>query len=129
MKKLVRLAALLGACSAQTIPEAAGNESALVVPRPAGGCAAILCLKGTVCEESCGEARCVPIKPEPECVEDADCRLFSDYCEGCNCVALGNGEPNPTCNGNTVQCFVDPCRLLQARCEYGSCVVGGYATQ
>ncbi|HKU37193.1 MAG TPA: hypothetical protein VJR89_03580 [Polyangiales bacterium] len=126
MKKLLCLVALLGACSAQTIPDTAASESALVAPRPIGGCSVILCPKGTVCEESCGQARCVPV-PKPECVTDADCRLFSDYCEGCNCVALGDGEPDPKCSGNVVQCLVDPCRNLQARCEYGSCVAGDAA--
>lgn len=127
MKKLLCLVVLLGACSAEAIPEAATSESALVAPRPIGGCAVVRCPKGTMCEENCGQARCVPIEPKPECVTDADCRLFSDYCEGCNCVALGHGEPNPKCNGNIVQCFVDPCLNLQAQCVYGSCVAGNAA--
>ena len=126
MKNVLYLAVLLGACSAQTLPESASNESALVAPRPIGGCSVIRCPKGTMCEESCGQARCVPIEPK-ECVQDSDCRLFSDYCEGCNCVALGIGEPDPKCNGNIVQCLVDPCRNLQARCEHGSCVAGDVA--
>ena len=130
MKKIVYLVALLGACAAQGVPDPSTSEAlesqALVAPRP--GCAVILCPKGTVCEESCGEARCVPVEPKRECVKDSDCRLFSDYCEGCNCVALGNGEPDPKCAGDLVQCLVDPCRNLEARCEYGSCVVSEGAT-
>lgn len=123
MKKLVCLVALLGACSAQTIPDATSNESALVAPRPVG-CDVVRCPKGTVCEESCEGPRCVPTYPKPECVKDSDCRLFSDYCEGCNCVALGIGEPNPECSGTIVQCLIDPCLNVKAHCEYGSCVAG-----
>jgi len=127
MKKLVLLAALLGACAAETIPERSTVEAlesqALVAPGGRGRCALILCLPGYQCVENCdGTAGCVPIAPKPECTTDADCRLFSDYCEGCNCVALGAGEPEPKCTGNIVQCLIDPCQGAQARCELGSCV-------
>ena len=129
MKNIIMLAALLlGACAADATAEPSNDEAvdtqALVAPRP-GGCATILCLPTQHCVEHCdGTASCVPSIPGPkvECSRDADCRLFSDYCEGCNCVALGPGESEPKCTGNIVQCFVDPCLHLEARCEHGSCV-------
>jgi hypothetical protein len=117
------------ACSAHDPAESveASEPQALVAP-PARGCAVILCKPGYVCKEGCDGPRCVPLPPsDPECRVDADCRLFSDYCEGCNCVALGAKEPNPICKGDLVQCFVDPCLNLQARCEYGSCVASSGA--
>lgn len=59
------------------------------------------------------------------CSSDADCRLVSDYCEGCACRALATGEADPTlptCKGTIVQCFVDPCRGQRAVCTAGACV-------
>ena len=127
MTRIILLATLLGACSAQTAPQTASETAesqALIRPRP-NPCAAILCQVGYVCEVNCdGTGECVPAAPKPECRTDADCRLFSDYCEGCNCVALGRGESDPKCDGTIVQCLVDPCLGVEARCEYGSCVAG-----
>lgn len=130
MKKLILLTALLGACAADAAPIATGSEAvesqALVSPG-SRGCAVTLCPRPLVCEEDCnGVASCVPATTA-ECRSDADCRLFSDYCEGCNCVALGTGESDPVCKGNPVACFVDPCLNLKARCEFGSCVAGAAA--
>ena len=131
MTRMILLAALLGACSAQTTPETVvenADPQALLRPRPIDPCATIRCKSGYVCEVNAdGTAECVPAAPAPECKTDADCRLFSDYCEGCNCVALGRGEPEPKCTGMIVQCFVDPCLGVEARCEYGSCVAGAAA--
>jgi hypothetical protein len=44
----------------------------------------------------------------------AACRTFSNYCGGCTCQALGTGEPNPTCDGGTVTCLLDPCQSHSA---------------
>lgn len=134
MKRILVLAALLCACTAQAAPEAENIESveaqALVSPGPVRGCEVILCKVGFVCEEDCnGRGSCVPAPEKPECTTDADCRLFSDYCEGCNCVALGPDESEPKCGGTIVQCLVDPCHNLEASCQYGSCVAAGGAAQ
>jgi hypothetical protein len=57
------------------------------------------------------------------CSADADCRLFSDYCTGCDCRALARGEADPTCAGPGVRCLVEPCRDKKAACEKGRCLV------
>ncbi len=55
------------------------------------------------------------------CSTDADCRAFSNYCDGCECLALDSSEPDPVCGGTTVLCFVDPCSVVGAvRCNRGS---------
>ncbi|HEY3495508.1 MAG TPA: hypothetical protein VGK73_12515, partial [Polyangiaceae bacterium] len=62
---------------------------------------------------------------EKECASDRDCRTFSDYCTGCDCRALANGEPDPVCPGPGVQCFVDPCFNQKAVCVDGQCTLAG----
>src|SRR4051794_21059622 len=57
------------------------------------------------------------------CGRDDDCRLFDDYCTGCDCRALGKAAPNPTCGGPGVQCTKRPCGQAVAACEAGRCVV------
>lgn len=89
-------------------------------------CALVRCRAGTQCEVQDGHAVCVPT-PRPECTSDKECRLFSNYCEGCACVALSSGEVDPVCKGDLVACFVDPCRGAEARCVRGQCVLGGAA--
>ena len=109
--------------------QVSSDAEGLKRPPQGNPCAAVLCLEGQQCVVECGQARCVPQYPV-ECKTDADCRLFSDYCEGCNCLALGRKEPDPVCDGQLVQCLLDPCRGLQAVCTYGSCVAsrGGAVT-
>ena len=58
------------------------------------------------------------------CRSDGDCHTVADTCMGCNCVALGPGQPGPGCSGPGVRCFQDPCGGKRARCQQGSCVVG-----
>jgi hypothetical protein len=59
-----------------------------------------------------------------ECRSAADCRLYSDYCGGCNCIALGPNDNPPVCS-NPFQCLVDPCEVPShtAACVNGQCVV------
>ena len=54
---------------------------------------------------------------EGSCVRDSDCRLFSDYCMQCACLALGVNQPPPPCNGNMVNCLRDPCSMNSAVCD------------
>jgi hypothetical protein len=69
-----------------------------------------------------------PAAPGPEagaaaCTVDADCRLFDDYCRGCECRALGKSDPDPTCAGPGVRCLRQPCADRIAVCERGKCAV------
>jgi len=68
---------------------------------------------------------CQPRREPAECRRDADCRTFSDYCTGCDCRALANGEPDPVCPGPGVQCLIDPCFDQSAQCVDGQCVLAG----
>lgn len=60
-----------------------------------------------------------------ECTGASDCRATADYCERCNCVALGPNERVPACTGQTVQCLMDPCNTKVAECVDGQCVISG----
>jgi hypothetical protein len=105
-----------------------------------GGGGAVACGKATCaagqvcCNASCGI--CTPPggvctqqvcddPPPATCRTAADCRLFSDYCTGCDCRALATGAADPTCNGPGVQCLIDPCDGKSAVCTRGACVVAG----
>lgn len=57
------------------------------------------------------------------CTTDADCRIFSDYCTGCDCRALAKGEADPVCDGPGVKCIADPCMGKAAVCEAGACAL------
>ena len=54
----------------------------------------------------------------------AGCRLYSNYCDGCTCLALRVGQSNPVCNGMIVTCLHDPCEGLVSACDEsaGTCV-------
>ncbi len=66
--------------------------------------------------------RCVPSAPAPlACTTDADCRLLSSYCDGCDCVALTAIAADPVCHGRQVQCLVDPCQGRRPACMGGTC--------
>jgi hypothetical protein len=56
------------------------------------------------------------------CVNDDECKLVSDYCDGCNCLVLGPGESAPICKGTLVQCLLDPCSLKLPKCLHGQCI-------
>jgi hypothetical protein len=91
------------------------------------------------CNASCGictppGGACIQIACEPRrdagpdatggaCRIDADCRLFDDYCTGCDCRALARTDPDPRCSGPGVRCLVQPCANKVAACEAGRCVV------
>jgi hypothetical protein len=84
------------------------------------------------CSPTCGECApqdvvCIAIACEPPstwaCNSDADCRVASDYCTGCDCRALGPGGTLATCPGTGVQCLTDPCTSKVARCIDSQCAV------
>jgi hypothetical protein len=94
-------------------------------------CGAVTCDPGQVCcNASCGI--CTPpggactqqiCDPAVECLNNSDCRTFSDYCTGCDCRALATSEPDPVCPGPGVQCLIDPCFDQSAQCVQGQCVL------
>jgi hypothetical protein len=92
-------------------------------------CALVRCGAGLQCQLQHGRPVCLPSKPLSECTSDADCRLFSNYCDGCACLALSVGEQDPVCKGSLVACFVDPCVHAEAQCVAGQCVLGGEGTR
>jgi hypothetical protein len=51
------------------------------------------------------------------CTTPSDCRVFSDYCGSCTCIALGTNDPNPACDAGTVSCLVDPCLNHTSVCD------------
>jgi hypothetical protein len=60
------------------------------------------------------------LDPEGACCEEAaDCRIFSDFCDGCACLALPVDAPDPVCAGDLVSCGVDPCLGAAAVCAAG----------
>ena len=56
------------------------------------------------------------------CRVDGDCRLFDDYCTGCDCRALVKGDPDPVCPRSPMACLVAPCTGKAAACRAGKCV-------
>jgi hypothetical protein len=109
------------------------NESCGICTPPGGMCTqqfcepssgtctqTALCIIGyTWDDKSCS---CVPSAPSAgNCTTDADCRTFSNYCDGCACNALGTTDADPVCTGTTVACFADPCMGKTAACVAGTC--------
>ena len=139
-------ALLAGACSttAKKTDSATGPVVAPAAERKepvkAGiTCGRTICAPGEICcNASCGI--CAPpdgvctmqiceVAPEAPtaategCKVDSDCRLFSDYCTGCNCHALAKTEKEPLCSGPGVRCLADPCMQKGPVCDRGKCVV------
>lgn len=57
------------------------------------------------------------------CTQDTDCRLFDDYCTGCDCRSLSTNQKDPVCSGPGVKCFAQPCGGHTAACVNGTCTV------
>ncbi|SRR5258706_11640748 len=88
--------------------------------QPTGCVQTALCIIGYTWDSKA--CQCVPAAGE--CTTDADCHLEDNYCGGCNCLALANGEAAPTCT-NPVQCFAAPCAVTSgvAACVNGQCTL------
>ncbi len=56
------------------------------------------------------------------CTGAGDCRLFSDMCGTCTCLALAASAATPTCPTPPTECFKAPCAGLTAACQGGHCV-------
>jgi hypothetical protein len=93
-------------------------------------CGSSICGAGEYCcNESCGICApeggfctyqlCEPT--EGECTTNADCRTFSSYCGGCQCLSLSAFAPDPICDTEPVTCFADPCMDQQPVCAAGVC--------
>ena len=50
-------------------------------------------------------------------------------CTGCDCLALGPGDPEPKCPTPGVQCFADPCLNKAAVCAAGRCTIASALVQ
>ncbi|HEX4338590.1 MAG TPA: hypothetical protein VH062_21945 [Polyangiaceae bacterium] len=103
-------------------------------------CGSKVCPSGQVCcNASCGVCTppgyacdaiaCVPdpVDAGPpttgaSCSTTADCHLLSDYCGGCNCLALGKGQKAPVCASTPVSCLLDPCSMKTVACVNNRCV-------
>jgi hypothetical protein len=115
----------------------AGGASSPPANSPGVPCGPKTCAAGQICcNASCGI--CTPpdgvctqqlcSEPDggshptgPSCKQDSDCRLFSDYCTGCDCRALLKTDKDPLCSGPGVRCLADPCRDHSAVCREGKC--------
>lgn len=98
----------------------------------AEACGTSLC-KGSefCCNESCGicaprggvctQRQCGNPPVPAQCVASADCRAFSNYCDGCQCLSTGVLDPDPSCHATMVACFMDPCHHKKAACINGLC--------
>ena len=127
MKNVSRVGMSLGvlslaACFAEEPAVEAAPQPDLVTQGlvAANPCDGVRCREGFSCQTLKGRAFCAP----SECETDADCRLEADYCGGCNCTALAQGESVPACKGDTVACFVWPCMGQVAKCVSGACTAG-----
>jgi hypothetical protein len=90
-----------------------------VTPADAGVCVQnVACVRGTSWSPTA--CKCVP--ESGTCNTAADCHLTADYCDGCNCLALSQGQTAPACSGQTVACLVDPCQLKNVACVNNRCV-------
>jgi hypothetical protein len=83
-------------------------------------CAALI---ATLVAAACASSGGSSVPSAPRCSTDADCRLYSDYCDGCACRALDRAAVDPKCGGTIVQCLVDPCRGKQAVCAAAACTL------
>lgn len=103
-----------GACSPSGLrcSYGCGKPLATCAGRPTNG-AVWLISAGSACPPAPG--------PNQPCRSAADCRLFDDYCTGCDCVALSINQSDPVCSGPGVSCFGAPCGGRAAACVSGAC--------
>ncbi len=138
---------LLGtACSVVPDPTYSTGESERVSERadglhrpaaePVGSpCGPSRCKDGQFCcNESCGicaprggiclQRECGPASSVlTECTDDSGCRAISSYCDGCQCLAAGTLDPEPSCHAAMVYCILDPCHHQHPACVNGVCAI------
>lgn len=96
----------------------------LICPRRGQKCGTTFCPSGQVCcNESCGICTesggvCTQqVCTATGCASDADCLVYSNYCDGCTCEALLTTDPIPVCTTTIVRCIADPCMGHTAACD------------
>jgi hypothetical protein len=62
-------------------------------------------------------------EPRAPCLDSADCRAISSYCDGCQCLPAGALDPDPVCRAPMVACFADPCHHQHSECVRGLCAL------
>ncbi|HEX2569305.1 MAG TPA: protease complex subunit PrcB family protein [Polyangia bacterium] len=77
---------------------------------------------------ACRAGQC-QMMPPARCQSDADCHMERDYCAGCDCRAMAEGETLPACTGPATQCLMDPCLNQRAVCREGQCAMAGMEAQ
>jgi hypothetical protein len=152
MKTPVLLFAFVAIACARTEPMPPGNPGGIdgasgplmtsgkdaSVDGPTGvACGSATCGPGLVCcNASCGictppSSACIQIACDPKrdaaagspCKTADDCRLFDDYCTGCDCRALAKTDPDPKCASRPVQCLRQPCADKVPACVQGKCAL------
>lgn len=113
----VALVAVVG-CSSAPDPTVDSTEALK------SGCRTICpkCPPNQICPMMACYLDCSSKKPG-SCTQDSDCRLFDDYCTGCDCRALSTNQKDPVCGGPGVRCFADPCMNHTAACVAHKCTV------
>ena len=98
-------------------------------------CGPSQCQRGEFCcNKSCGicaprGGACIqihceqPPPPRAQCVDNADCRAVSSYCDGCQCLPAGVLDPDPSCHAPMVACFAEPCHHQHPECVNGLCAI------
>jgi len=102
-------------CSGEVCAAESVVTTCEVVGAPGGEC-------GCVDKECIWHESGTPVTAD-QCNDDRGCITYSDYCEGCNCLALPAGDSPPECDGVIVNCFADPCMNRLVSCVDGSCVI------
>ena len=112
------------------------NESCGICTRPGESCTQQACAPATPCVDTVlcirgthWSPRLCECVPNGSCDVDQDCRLFSDYCTGCDCRALSNDDADPVCSGPGAECLADPCMGRSVQCVSGQCVVSAQCVQ
>ncbi|HTB75641.1 MAG TPA: hypothetical protein VK762_20460 [Polyangiaceae bacterium] len=126
--------------------EAAPGDTPDAGADDADDCTGVRCAPPPPCDQPCTTAcccdrSCPPAEPEggtqappdaaadhdagASCAGAGDCRLFSDMCGACTCLALAAAAADPVCPGPGVSCFRDPCTGQSAACVAGQCAAVG----
>ena len=125
------------------LPDAAATDAAAT---DADDCKGVRCAPPPPCDQPCTTACCCDRSCPPaeagadgsthgpdggrrdagdSCTGAGGCRLFSDMCGACTCLALAASAPDPVCPGQGVSCFRDPCSGQTAACVGGQCAAQG----
>lgn len=118
------IGALVAAVGCSSTPDSSTDEATASQESAQTGCRTVCpkCAPNQICSKMPCYLDCHTNKPG-SCQSDADCRLFDDYCTGCDCRSLSTNQSNPVCSGPGVRCVVAPCGGYVAACVNGACSV------